>query len=375
MKAKKDRVQLEGLGELGQSEPETEINLAVNGVAVQINEDYKKKSPVFLIVLNGAFFFASDIIKKFDGNCEMSFIKVASYEGTQSSGDVSTVMGVEPSLKGRDVIIIEDIVDTGNTIEAIVEILRQEEVKSYRIATLFYKPKAYTKDEKINYVGLEIENDFIVGYGLDYNGLGRNLNDIYKLKKIKMKNVVLFGPPGAGKGTQAEVLKEKYQLVHISTGDIFRYNIKNKTELGMLAKSFMDNGDLVPDEVTIDMLKAEVEKNKEAKGFIFDGFPRTNSQAKALDAFLSDMGEGINGMVALEVPEDMLVSRLLKRGETSGRPDDQDESKIRNRFNEYETKTAVLKDYYKAQNKYFGVYGVGSIDEITERLCVVLDKF
>ena len=354
---------------------ETEINLAVNGVAVQINEDYKKKSPVFLIVLNGAFFFASDIIKKFNGNCEMSFIKVASYEGTKSSGDVSTVMGVEPSLKGRDVIIIEDIVDTGNTIEAIVEILRQEEVKSYRIATLFYKPKAYTKDEKINYVGLEIENDFIVGYGLDYNGLGRNLNDIYKLKKIKMKNVVLFGPPGAGKGTQAEVLKEKYQLVHISTGDIFRYNIKNKTELGMLAKSFMDNGDLVPDEVTIDMLKAEVEKNKEAKGFIFDGFPRTNSQAKALDAFLSDMGEGINGMVALEVPEDMLVSRLLKRGETSGRPDDQDESKIRNRFNEYETKTAVLKDYYKAQNKYFGVYGVGSIDEITERLCVVLDKF
>jgi len=117
-----------------------------------------------------------------------------------------------------------------------------------------------------------------------------------------------------------------------------------------------------------------VDKNKDAKGFIFDGFPRTNSQAKALDAFLAEKGEGINGMVALEVPEDLLVARLLKRGETSGRPDDQDENKIRNRFNEYETKTAILKDYYEAQNKYFGVDGVGSIEEITERLCTVIDK-
>ncbi len=353
---------------------QTEINQVVNGVAVKINDDYKKKSPVFLIVLNGAFFFASDIIQKFDGNCEMCFIKVASYQGMKSGDDISTVMGVEPSLKGRDVIIVEDIVDTGNTLEAIIEILQQEEVKSFRIATLFYKPKAYTKDRKIDYIGLEIDNNFIVGYGLDYNGLGRNLNEIYKLKRSRMKNIVLFGPPGAGKGTQAEVLKEKYQLVHISTGDVFRYNIKNKTELGMLAKSFMDNGDLVPDEVTIDMLKAEVDKNIGAKGFIFDGFPRTNSQAKALDTFLSDKGEEINGMVALEVPEDLLVERLLKRGETSGRPDDQDESKIRNRFNEYETKTAVLKEYYEAQNKYFGVDGVGSIKEITERLCVVINN-
>ena len=199
------------------------------------------------------------------------------------------------------------------------------------------------------------------------------LHEIYKLKKIEMKNIVLFGPPGAGKGTQAEVLKEKYELIHISTGDVFRYNIKNNTELGMLAKSFMDRGDLVPDEVTIDMLKAEVEKNTNEKGFIFDGFPRTNSQAKALDIFLSELGEGINGMIALEVSEDLLVARLLKRGETSGRPDDQDETKIRNRFNEYETKTAVLKEYYQAQNKYFGVDGAGSINEITERLCEVID--
>lgn len=162
-----------------------EISQAINGIAIQINDDYKRKNPVFLIVLNGAFIFASDIIKKFQWNCEMSFIKVASYEGIKSSGEITTVLGVEPSLEGRSVIIIEDIVDSGNTIEAIIKILEEEKVKDYRVATLFYKPKAYTKEIKIDYIGLEIENDFIVGYGLDYNGLGRNLNDIYKLKNIE----------------------------------------------------------------------------------------------------------------------------------------------------------------------------------------------
>jgi len=188
-----------------------------------------------------------------------------------------------------------------------------------------------------------------------------------------MKNIVLFGPPGAGKGTQAEMLKVKYNLIHISTGEVFRYNIKNETELGKLAKSFMDQGDLVPDQVTIDMLKAEVNKNPEAQGFIFDGFPRTESQAASLDAFLQEKNTGINGMVALEVPENLLVERLLNRGKTSGRSDDQDESKIRNRFKEYETKTAILKNYYQKQNKYFGVDGVGSINEITSKLEEVID--
>lgn len=188
-----------------------------------------------------------------------------------------------------------------------------------------------------------------------------------------MKNIVLFGPPGSGKGTQAEVLKEKYNLVHISTGDVFRYNIKNETDLGKLAKSYMDNGDLVPDEVTINMLKAEVEKNKDANGFIFDGFPRTESQAEALDLFLTKKNMSINGMIALEVSEDLLIERLLNRGKTSGRTDDQDENKIRNRFNEYQTKTAILQDYYAKQNKYFGVNGVGSIEDITKRICEVID--
>ena len=189
-----------------------------------------------------------------------------------------------------------------------------------------------------------------------------------------MKNIVLFGPPGAGKGTQAEVLKGRYNLVHISTGDVFRYNIKNETELGLLAKTYMDKGDLVPDEVTINMLEAEVDKNSDANGFIFDGFPRTQSQAEALDGFLQKKGEQINGMVALEVPEDLLVERLLERGKTSGRSDDTDEVKIRNRFNEYNTKTAILKDYYAAKGNYFGVNGVGSIEDITERLSEVFDK-
>tara|TARA_R110002073_G_scaffold89852_7_gene212564 strand:- start:27034 stop:27606 length:573 start_codon:yes stop_codon:yes gene_type:complete len=189
-----------------------------------------------------------------------------------------------------------------------------------------------------------------------------------------VKNIVLFGPPGAGKGTQATLLKEKYQLVHISTGDVFRYNIKNETDLGVLAKTFMDKGDLVPDEVTINMLEAEVDKNADANGFIFDGFPRTESQAEALDIFLEKKGEKINGMVALEVSEDLLVGRLLERGKTSGRSDDTDESKIRNRFNEYNTKTAILKDFYEAKGNYFGVNGVGSVEEVTVRLSEVFDK-
>ncbi len=188
-----------------------------------------------------------------------------------------------------------------------------------------------------------------------------------------MKNIVLFGPPGAGKGTQADVLKDKYNLVHISTGDVFRFNIKNKTELGILAKSYIDNGNLVPDEVTINMLKAEVEKNTKANGFIFDGFPRTESQAAELDSFLTKKGTTINAMIALEVEEDILVDRLLERGKVSGRADDQDESKIRNRFNEYNTKTAIVKDYYDKQNKYYGINGVGSIDNITDLISNVID--
>lgn len=188
-----------------------------------------------------------------------------------------------------------------------------------------------------------------------------------------MINIVLFGKPGAGKGTQAEFLKGKYNLVHLSTGDIFRFNIKNDTELGQLAKTFMDKGDLVPDEVTIKMLQSEVDKNPEAKGFLFDGFPRTIAQAEALDAFLSSKQQEITATIALEADDEILVKRLLERGKTSGRADDQDEEKIRNRYQEYNEKTAPLMDYYKGQNKFYPVNGIGSIEEITERLSKVIE--
>ena len=188
-----------------------------------------------------------------------------------------------------------------------------------------------------------------------------------------MLNLVLFGPPGAGKGTQAVRLIDTYNLVHLSTGDIFRYNMKEGTELGNLAKSYIDKGALVPDEVTISMLEAEVNKNPAAKGFIFDGFPRTTAQAEALDAFLSSKGIEITAMLALEVEEQELITRLLERGKSSGRADDQNPDIIKNRIQVYENETAILKDYYAAQNKFVGVEGVGSIESITRSLCKEID--
>ncbi|WP_293871971.1 adenylate kinase [Flavobacterium sp.] len=190
-----------------------------------------------------------------------------------------------------------------------------------------------------------------------------------------MINIVLFGKPGAGKGTQAEFLKEKYNLTHLSTGDIFRYNIKNDTDLGKLAKTFMDKGDLVPDEVTIQMLQSEVDRNPQSAGFLFDGFPRTLAQAHELDNFLQSKGQSITATVALEANDTILIARLLERGKTSGRPDDQDEEKIRNRYDEYNQKTAPLMHYYKDQGKFHAVDGIGTIAEVTERLTNVFNKF
>ena len=188
-----------------------------------------------------------------------------------------------------------------------------------------------------------------------------------------MINLILFGKPGSGKGTQAEFIKKKYDLIHISTGDVFRYNISKQTDLGLLAKSYMEKGDLVPDNVTIQMLEAEVNKTPNAKGFIFDGFPRTTLQAEMLDEFLNSKNLSISMIIALEVDENILIDRLINRGIASGRADDQDRSKIQNRFEEYNTKTSTLINYYKSQNKFFEVEGNGEIDEISQKLFNVID--
>jgi len=188
-----------------------------------------------------------------------------------------------------------------------------------------------------------------------------------------MLNIVLFGPPGAGKGTQSENLVARYGLVHLSTGDIFRRNIQNETALGQLAKSFMDKGELVPDSVTIKMLESEVNGQLDSKGFIFDGFPRTQAQAEALESFLAEKETSISCMLALEVEERILVERLLGRAAVSGRSDDADETIIRNRIAVYHSQTALVAEHYKTQGKYIGIDGIGTVDVIASRLFSSID--
>ena len=189
-----------------------------------------------------------------------------------------------------------------------------------------------------------------------------------------MLNLVLFGPPGAGKGTQAEFLIKVYNLIHLSTGDLLRSEIAAGSKLGIEAKTYMEKGELVPDEVVIGMIKGKLASEKEAKGFIFDGFPRTVAQAEALDSVLVENGTPISAMLSLEVEKQELVNRLLARGKVSGRPDDQNQDVIENRINVYNEKTAPLVDYYKTFGKHFGIDGMGSIEEIAGRLKNTVDK-
>ena len=190
-----------------------------------------------------------------------------------------------------------------------------------------------------------------------------------------MINIVLFGPPGSGKGTQAQNLIQKFNLKQISTGDLFRHNIKNETELGKLAKSYMDKGELVPDQVTIDMLIDELKKPTDAQGFIFDGFPRTAFQTEALEGIVKDvLNDQIDICLSLVVEDEILVKRILERGKTSGRSDDANENTIRNRIKEYYTKTAEVAELYKKQGKYVEVNGVGEIAEIAEKLYTEVEK-
>jgi adenylate kinase len=189
-----------------------------------------------------------------------------------------------------------------------------------------------------------------------------------------MLNLILFGPPGSGKGTQAEMLEEAYNLVHISTGELFRSEMEEGTELGIQANEYMSRGELVPDEVTISMLRNKMMAHREAEGFIFDGFPRTAPQAEALDQLLGMMDQQIDALIMLDVPEDEIVKRILLRGKDSNRPDDNDENVIRTRFQVYQAKTAPIYDYYDRKQKAHRINGIGSIDEIFQNLCDTIDS-
>ncbi|WP_296622736.1 adenylate kinase [Marivirga sp.] len=190
-----------------------------------------------------------------------------------------------------------------------------------------------------------------------------------------MLNIILFGPPGAGKGTQSEKIIDKYKLTHIATGDLFRKHLGEGTDLGKLAQKYMDEGNLVPDEVVIGMVDERIKETKASSyGYIFDGFPRTVPQAKALDTLLEEKGEKIAGMIALDVPEEELKKRIKERGKTSGRTDDQDEAKIENRIKVYQEETLPVANYYDGEGKYVKIHGVGSIDEIFDKISSEIDK-
>ncbi len=358
--------------------PEEDIQSVVSGIAARMNHDFKGKDVVFLCVLNGSFMFASDLMKNIKINSKISFIKLASYEGTSTTGAVKKLVGLNEDIKGKTVVVIEDIVDTGITLEKIISELDVHEPADIRVATLVFKPKSYQKKFRIDYIGMEVPNDFILGYGMDYDGYGRNLTNIYTLvedKSYKYKlNIVLFGPPGAGKGTQASRLIDKYDLLHISTGDILRMEIADETAIGIEARKRIDKGELVPDAMVIEMIRTILNKNPDVKGYIFDGFPRTKVQAEVLDEMLEERGHFIDAMITLDVDHDEIVSRLVNRGKESGRADDQNVAIIENRMDIYNKVTAPVIDFYEDQGKYRPVEGMGSMDAIFDRLCKVIDR-
>lgn len=364
----------------GISIPEEEVLKRVDAVAEQINRDMAGKNPIFLAVLNGAFIFAADLIRRITIPCEISFVKLASYQGTTSSGKVTEVIGINENLAGRTVIIVEDIVETGLTIQQMMESLGTRNPESVHVCTLLLKPDRLTVDIDIRYVAMRIPNEFILGYGLDYNQQGRGLRDIYTLvpeneipKQTTMKNIVIFGAPGSGKGTQSDLLIKKYGLNHISTGDVLRAEIKNGTELGKIAKQYIDDGMLVPDSLIVDMLAGVYDTyGPDHRGVIFDGFPRTVPQAEALKKMLADRGHKVAAMIELDVPEDELMARLIKRGEESGRSDDNAET-IKKRLDVYHSQTSPLIEWYENDGIRHQINGLGELDRIFGDICQVVD--
>ena len=366
----------------GISIPEEVIKQKVKAVAERINHDMAGKNPLLLAVLNGSFVFAADLMRELTIPCEISFVKLASYQGTTSTGKVKEVIGINENLAGRTVIIVEDIVETGLTIQQMLDSLGTRNPESVHVCTLLLKPERLQVDINVEYVAISIPNDFILGYGLDYDQQGRNLKDIYTLisneqltpnNPNNMKNIVIFGAPGSGKGTQSDLIIEKYGLNHISTGDVLRNEMKNGTPLGQTARQYIDEGKLVPDSLIIDMLAKVYDSfGNEHKGVIFDGFPRTVPQAEALKKMLAERGHEVAAMIELDVPEDELMSRLVKRGLESGRSDDNEET-IKKRLDVYHNQTSPLIDWSEKEGLRRPINGLGALDRIFADICAVID--
>ena len=353
--------------------PEKEILQRVEAVAQRINRDMAGKNPLFLAVLNGSFIFAADLMRFITIPSEISFVKLASYQGTTSTGTIHEVIGINEDLTGRTVVIVEDIVESGLTIRRMMEQIGTRHPASVQVCTLFFKPERLTEDLKLDYVAFEIPNDFILGYGLDYDQQGRGLKDLYTLVK-NMRNIVIFGAPGSGKGTQSDKLIEKYGLNHISTGDVLRAEIKKGSELGKTAQQFIDNGQLIPDDLMVSILASVYDSfGKEHAGVIFDGFPRTIPQAEALKAMLAERGHEVAAMIELDVPEDELMKRLLLRGQQSGRADDNEET-IKKRLVVYHSQTQPLIEWYKQEGIHHHIDGLGELDRIFGDICAVVDN-
>ena len=359
--------------------PNAKIEKAIDEVAAKINADNAGCTdiPVILCVLNGSMMFTSALMKRLNFTCELVSIKLASYAGTSSTGKVKEMMGFTSDVSGRRVIVVEDIVDTGNTIVTLAEKLKEHKAREVKICTLLFKPESYTKDVKLDYVGLSIPNAFIVGYGLDYNEVGRNFEDIYVIdnEPEKMKYYVLFGPPGAGKGTQASAMVERYNLHHISTGDLLRKEIAAGTALGLQAKALIEDGRLVPDAVVVGMIESEFKTVKGVKGFLLDGFPRTIAQAEALDAMLAKGGEEVTAVVSIMIPDQMIIDRISHRAAIEGRADDANVEIIKHRIETYHSQTEPEIAYYEKNGKYHEVDGVGTIEEVRDRIFSLVDKF
>lgn len=351
------------------------IEAAIDKVASEINRDFDGSAdiPVLLCVLNGSLMFTSELMKRLDFNCELICIKLSSYNGTQTTGNVREVMGLTRSIEGKRVIVVEDIVDSGNTIVELQNILKKKGAAETRICTMLLKPASYTKDVRLDYVAMEIPDDFIVGFGLDYNEVGRNLKDIYVLDTY-MKYFILFGPPGAGKGTQASAMVEKYNLCHISTGELLRGEISKGTELGLKAKALIDAGELVPDEVVEGMIENKFRTVTGVSGFLLDGFPRTIAQAEALDRMLAKNGEAVTSVVSIMIPDAMIKERIQHRAAIEGRADDAKEETINNRIKTYHEKTEPLVEFYKKAGKYEEIDGTGTIEEVRGRIFKMMDK-